>query len=427
MKQQLAEVLAPVLGEVSIENLTTLTGGASRTTWAFDAVGEDSRQALILRTGPPDDVHAGMELEASVQQRAAAAGAPVPHILAADNSPVALGNPYLICNVIGGETIVRRIHRSLDDAGRDRLLEQCAQALAAIHRADPDGIGLEQTEQLTEWRNRLDEMGDTTATFEWAFRWLAANRPPPTPPRLVHGDFRMGNLIVDGSGLAAVLDWELVHIGEVYEDLAWFCITGLAVRGAGGSRRRRARQCRELSLRLRGGRGHRRRPRCVPLAPDGRDAELGRHLPLPGRAPPFGADAVGRTCRHRPPRQRNRVGCLGSARGRWPAMSSLYGRPTAAELVAAVADFLDSDVREATEGQVSFHARVAANVLRTVERELTDDRATPDMLGYDDEEHLAAAIRAGDLDGRAADVLPCLRTLVRHRLAVAHPGYDETT
>ena len=165
-----------------------------------------------------------MELEASAQQRASAAGAPVPHILAADNSPVALGNPYLICNLIGGETIVRRIHRALDDAGRERLLRQCAQALAAIHRADPDGIGLAQTEQLAEWRDRLDEMGDTTATFEWAFRWLAAHRPAPTPPRLVHGDFRMGNLIVDESGLTAVLDWELVHIGEVYEDLAWFCI-----------------------------------------------------------------------------------------------------------------------------------------------------------------------------------------------------------
>ena len=108
-------------------------------------------------------------------------------------------------------------------------------------------------------------------------------------------------------------------------------------------------------------------------------------------------------------------------------MSSLYGRPTAAELVAAVADFLDNDVRNATDGQVSFHARVAANVLRTVERELLEDRAAPDLLGYPDETALAAAIRAGDLDGRAADVLPCLRTLVRHRLAVAHPGYDEAT
>ncbi|HET7667842.1 MAG TPA: phosphotransferase, partial [Mycobacterium sp.] len=82
--EQLAVVLQPVLGEVHIENLRTLTGGASRTTWSFDAV-TDRRRALILRTGPPDDVHAGMELEAAVQQRAAAAGAPVPHILAADN------------------------------------------------------------------------------------------------------------------------------------------------------------------------------------------------------------------------------------------------------------------------------------------------------------------------------------------------------
>ena len=221
---ELGKVLQPVLGDTSIENLHALTGGASRTTWAFDAVGDGTRRALILRTGPPDDVHAGMELEARVQQRAAAAGAPVPNILAADNSPAALGNPYLICDAIDGETIVRKIHRGLDEDGRLRLLQQCAHALAAIHHADPNGIGLTQSEQLTEWRDRLDAMGDTTATFEWAFRWLDANRPPPSPPTLVHGDFRMGNLIVDQAGLAAVLDWELVHIGELYEDLAWFCI-----------------------------------------------------------------------------------------------------------------------------------------------------------------------------------------------------------
>ncbi|MGH3678482.1 MAG: DUF6285 domain-containing protein [Mycobacterium sp.] len=113
-------------------------------------------------------------------------------------------------------------------------------------------------------------------------------------------------------------------------------------------------------------------------------------------------------------------------------MSGLYGRPTAAELVAAVADFLDADVREATDGPVSFHARVAANVLRIVERELLDESAADvtaalSDLGYTDETHLAAAIRAGELDGRAGEVLPCLRTLVGHRLAVAHPGYGEAT
>jgi hypothetical protein len=107
----------------------------------------------------------------------------------------------------------------------------------------------------------------------------------------------------------------------------------------------------------------------------------------------------------------------------------LYGRPTAAELVAAVADFLDGDVRAATEGQVSFHARVAANVLRTVERELRDASsgeavAAPAGLGFDDETQLAAAIRSGELDDRPEEVLTCLRAVVGHRLSVAHPGYD---
>lgn len=220
MKSALEEVLRAVLGDVTVDNLQRLTGGASRITWSFTA----NDRPLILRTGERDELHASMELEAKVQQRAAAAGAPVPHILAADNSPEALGNPYLICDAVAGETIVRRIFRGLDDAGRDRLLVQCAQALAAIHRADPEGVGLTAPDELAGWRTRLDEMGDTTATFEWTFRQLERQRPDPSPMRLIHGDFRMGNLIVDDTGLAAVLDWELTHLGEVYEDLAWFCI-----------------------------------------------------------------------------------------------------------------------------------------------------------------------------------------------------------
>ena len=222
---KLAGILQQALGAgTAVENLRALTGGASRTTWAFEAVTGEQRRSLILRTGPPDDVHAGMELEARAQAAAAAAGAAVPHVLVADDSVDTLGNPFLICDEIKGETIVRRIQRQLDDAGRARLLVQCAEALAAIHRADPNISGIDREDQLAEWRGRLDDMGDTTATFEWAFRWLAAHRPAPSPPCLVHGDYRMGNLIVDGSDLAAVLDWELVHVGEFYEDLAWFCI-----------------------------------------------------------------------------------------------------------------------------------------------------------------------------------------------------------
>jgi aminoglycoside phosphotransferase (APT) family kinase protein len=448
----LARVVTTAVGtEVAIENLRALTGGASRSTLAFDAVTADERWPLILRIGPPDDVHAGMELEARVQAAAAAAGAPVPRVLVADNSAAALGNPFLICEEIKGETIVRRIDRVLESSGgqpaRSRLLSQCAQALAAIHRADARDPELATQDQLAEWRGRLDAMGDTTATFEWAFRWLAAHRPASSPPHLVHGDYRMGNLIVDGSELAAVLDWELVHIGEAYEDLAWFCIRAWrfgapADRGAGGlgsvedflggyeqasgttvdrvafhwwlvlATLRWGVICRYQAERHLSG-----------LTPSVELAAIGRRvcetewdlLDLLDKAQPPGDDA-------------GRVAARAGG-GQIPG-TGRYGRPTAAELVAAVAEFLETDVREATAGQVNFHARVAANALRIVERELQVD-STDDLtralagVGFDEEAQLAAAIRAGELDGRSEALNAALRSLVNHRLSVAHPGYQD--
>ncbi len=227
----MTKVLEPTLGDVEVANLRILTGGASRATWAFDAVTSSGRRALILRTGPPDEVHAGMLLEARAQGLAAAAGAPVPEVITADESTDALGAPFLIGDFIGGETILRRILRALDDDSRARLLHQCAAALAAIHRADIGTADIPEQDQTGDWRDWLDEMGDTTATFEWAFRWLELNRPPRHRSVLVHGDFRMGNLIIDigrehaePADLAAVLDWELTHTGQAVEDLAWFCI-----------------------------------------------------------------------------------------------------------------------------------------------------------------------------------------------------------
>ncbi|BBX39641.1 phosphotransferase family protein [Mycobacterium simiae] len=449
---KLTAVLAPVLGAgTSVEQLRALSGGASRSTWAFEAVTGAQRRALILRTGPPDDVHAGMELEARSQAAAAAAGAPVPHVLVADDSLAALGNPFLVCDEIKGETIVRRIQRRLDTTDghtrRTELLRQCAQALAAIHRADTDIAGLTHEDQLVQWRERLDAMNDTTATLEWAFRWLAAHRPAPSAPVLVHGDYRMGNLIVDGFDLAAVLDWELVHLGEAYEDLAWFCIrawrfgapAGLAAGGLGSTEQflREYEQAGGITVdrvafhwwlvlatlrwgvicRFQADRHLSGQSRSVELATIGRrvcetEWDLLNLLDAPG-------DDARRAA------ARGGGGHSGKAR----PVTGTYGRPVAAELVAAVAEFLETEIRAATTGQVNFHARVAGNALRIVERELLDESAAETgaaltALGFADEQQLAAAIRAGDLGERAGDVLAGLRTLVRNRLAVAHPGYD---
>jgi hypothetical protein len=113
-------------------------------------------------------------------------------------------------------------------------------------------------------------------------------------------------------------------------------------------------------------------------------------------------------------------------------MTSAHGRPTAAELIAAVAEFLETDVRESTAGQVNFHARVAGNALRMVERELLADTEAADgvagalaRVGCVDEAQLAAAIRAGELDGGNDHVQSALRALVGRRLAAAHPGYQD--
>src|SRR5690242_16790792 len=111
-------------------------------------------------------------------------------------------------------------------------------------------------------------------------------------------------------------------------------------------------------------------------------------------------------------------------------MAAPHDRPTAAELVEAVREFLERDVFDATEGRVQFHTRVAVNVLKMVERELVlgDKQAKAHRdrlaaLGYDDDAGLAAAIRAGALDDRWAEVRDALADSVHDKLAVANPKY----
>jgi len=111
-------------------------------------------------------------------------------------------------------------------------------------------------------------------------------------------------------------------------------------------------------------------------------------------------------------------------------------RPTAAELVQAVREFLEHDVMSATSGRVQFHARVAANALGIVERELTNGQGLADtereraagLLGHDDdvrllERELAARIRDESLDDRLGEVRDHVRATVREKLLVANPGY----
>lgn len=239
----LAEALAAALAEelaapIEVEGLERLTGGASRETWSFDAIdATGARHALILRRDFPERTQAGenpvAELDRSVElalHRALhAAGAPVARPLAAPREGLGLRECYLMERV-EGESRPRALARKPELARvRARLASDTGRALATIHSVDTatlpqlPHIGLE--EQLALVRRMLDEGPAPRPALELGLRWCRERRPDPSgEPRLVHGDFRNGNLIVGEDGLRAVVDWEYAHLGEPLEDLGFLCM-----------------------------------------------------------------------------------------------------------------------------------------------------------------------------------------------------------
>jgi aminoglycoside phosphotransferase (APT) family kinase protein len=223
---QLAHDLAAVVG-AEVTELRRLTGGASRETWRFHVGGRD----LVLHRQRPGDGR-DMMIEAATVRAAAAAGVPVPMVVAAGTE--GLGGAYIVSEAVEGETIARKILRDDDFAqARGVLAGQLGAALATLHRADPTAVpGLPSLDQVVQYREMLDALGAPHPTFELVFRWLEANRPPPAVPVIVHGDFRLGNVIVGPEGLRAVLDWELAHVGDPMEDLGWLCVKAWRFGGA---------------------------------------------------------------------------------------------------------------------------------------------------------------------------------------------------
>jgi aminoglycoside phosphotransferase (APT) family kinase protein len=227
----LARAVAPACGAGSVEGLRRLSGGASRETWSFDLVGAGgSRTGLVLRRDPGE--HTGesdRSTEYLLVQAAGAAGVAVPRVRVLLRDADGLGRGFIMDRV-EGETIPRKILR--DDAyadARPRLARQCGEIAARIHDIDPTALPelphLGAAEQLDQYRSLLDVFGEPHPAFELGLRWLTDRLPPPpTEPRLVHGDFRNGNFIVGPEGIRAVLDWELAHVGDPVEDLGWLCV-----------------------------------------------------------------------------------------------------------------------------------------------------------------------------------------------------------
>jgi aminoglycoside phosphotransferase (APT) family kinase protein len=228
----LGTVVSRLLGaRMRIEVLQRLSGGASRETWSFDAVADSgSRTPLILRRDP--GAHAGQSergVEFDVLAVAHSAGVAAPEPLGLLRADDGLGSGFLMRRV-EGETIPRRILR--DDRyadARSLLTAQLAQQAARIHAVDtaelPELPVMGAREHVEQFRSTLDALGEAHPAFELGLCWLEEHSPPASAtPRLVHGDFRNGNVIVGPEGLRAVLDWELAHLGDPVEDLGWLCV-----------------------------------------------------------------------------------------------------------------------------------------------------------------------------------------------------------
>jgi Domain of unknown function (DUF6285) len=233
-----------------------------------------------------------------------------------------------------------------------------------------------------------------------------------------------------------VLDWEVVHRGDPREDLGWLCVkcwrfgSPLAAGGFG--------TVEQLLDGYAEVAGHRPDPRAVhwwqvygtARWAVGCRGMAERHLS--GRTPSVELAAIGRrVCEQ----EHDLLLALGVPAGVpgpvAPAPGSdLHGRPTSAELVAAVAMFLREDVMAATEGRLNFLARVAANALDGVERELragpAQERGHRERLaafGCRDQAELAAAIRSGAIAADDPALLAAVRAAVTDRLTVANPRY----
>ena len=230
MKEALEAALREILGPGEVVALRRLPGGASKEAWAVDYRTGEALHPLFLRRAGGGEIYSktlALAEEFRLLQVAWAHGVKVPEPL--HYFPDLEGREAFLMRRLEGETIGARVVRRPELArARETLPQAMAEELAKIHALSPDEVPFLQPPSLPSWRAALEEayrdldaLGEPHPALEWGLRWLLDHPPRELPPVVVHGDFRVGNLLVDGEGLVAVLDWEFAHLGDPREDLAW--------------------------------------------------------------------------------------------------------------------------------------------------------------------------------------------------------------
>lgn len=379
----LTKLMARTAGQGDLSGLTRLSGGASMESWSFDWAGD----GYVLRRAPTADYVAdrpfGHDVEAALVSAAHAAGVKAPAVVAVLEDGDGLGPGYVMRRVAGDASPAAILGNPPPS-----LLADLARELVHIHAlpaaAIPSAIPVLNTAAaLAELQVRFAQYGGDRPVIALAIRWCADHLPPPAdPPVLVHGDFRMGNMLVDGDGLSAVLDWELAHRGDIHEDLAYGCMTvwrfgrpdlpafGLgsledyfaAYAAAGGAPIDPARFHFWLVYRtLWWALG------CLGMGAawrDGVDRSLERVV-VARRTAEQELDLLMLLEAEAPDVERERPLPPSAAQ-----MLAAQGEPSAGELVTAVREWLASDIKPGAQGRDKFMVVVAMNALGIAAREL---------------------------------------------------------
>ena len=218
MIAEMREALQEHLG-ADVSEPVLLAGGASKEAWAVDAGGEK----LLVRRAAGGVIHRhtlSLADEFAVLEAAyeAAVKVPRPIVYIADLA----GREAFVMERLDGETIGRRIVRREElEHARFLLPVQMAEELAKIHAIPRGRLPFLGETRLEAMIAEFDEVGEPRPAIELGLWWLRENRPPPRDHVVVHGDYRIGNLVVDENGLRGVLDWEFAHVDEPVRDVAF--------------------------------------------------------------------------------------------------------------------------------------------------------------------------------------------------------------
>lgn len=218
-----------------ITELRQLEGGWSRHTYLLER--GKGAPALVVRVRPSGGVvDADIESEYRIYRLLERGPLPIPRahgFVGSEDTP--FGGPFFVMDRVEGESpnIWRRGDReglAADWTGDQAIASHFAECLATIHSLDPDPFA--DVVPARSFHALLDHwQGVQQATelvrdpvIEEAYVWAREREPEPVAPALVHGDYRIGNTLIAGRRIAAILDWELAFVGDPRFDLSYMAL-----------------------------------------------------------------------------------------------------------------------------------------------------------------------------------------------------------